>query len=221
MTVTVEEYTSSEVTVFGYVVGAPGGVNGTNGVTISLSSAKPLLTVLSMAGGLSDRASRTITIQRQDRTVMPFTVFIPNEPNEALKELNDTKVYPGDTLVVPRAGIVYILGNVGRPSGVIMNEDGKTTLMEALSQAGSPLPSAGLGKVMIFHKANGQYTPTALQVDLGKILHGKEPDIDLKPEDVIWVPFSFGQKYPCKCSSDCCGRGQCNCHWNCVHALIQ
>jgi polysaccharide export outer membrane protein len=100
-------------------------------------------------------------------------------------------IYPGDTIVVPRAGIVYILGDVGLPHGVVMQENGEISLMQALSQAGSPLPNAGLKKVKIFRKADGQYQP--LTVNLGMMTKGKIPDIQLKAEDVIWVPYSFGK----------------------------
>jgi polysaccharide export outer membrane protein len=186
--VTVEEYAASEVTVFGYVVGQSI-ASQTNGLAIPLSAPKPLLTVLSMAGGLSDRASRTVTIQRRDHSVKPFSIFLPNDPSESL--VNDTIVYPGDIVMVPRSGIVYLLGNVGHPTGVYMNEDGKISLMEALSQGGSPLPTSALRNVMIFRKNSDQYT--RLHVNLGKIIKGKEPDIALKPEDVIWVPFSYGK----------------------------
>lgn len=183
-----ESYSFHTVTVFGYVMGAPGGV-GTNGVSIPLPSPRPLLTVLAIAGGLSDRASHTITIQRRDRSIKPFTAFIPNNPEEALA--NQPMIYPGDIVDVPRAGIVYILGDVGTPHGVVMQEDGKISLMQALSQAGSTLPNASLKSVMVFRKADGDYKQ--LSVNVGKIAKGKDPDIDLKAEDVIWVPFSFGK----------------------------
>jgi len=183
-----ESYSFHTVTVFGYVVGAPGGM-GTNGVSLALPSPRPLLTVLAMAGGLNDRASHTITIQRRDRSIKPFSVFIPNNPEEALA--NQPMIYPGDIVDVPRAGIVYILGDVGTPHGVVMQEDGKISLMQALSQAGSALPTAGLKNVMVFRREDGDYKP--LSVNVGKIVRGKDPDIALKAEDVVWVPFSYGK----------------------------
>ncbi len=179
---------SHAVTLFGYV-GGSASAGAANGLSIPLLAARPLMTVLSMAGGLSDRASRTVTIQRGDSSVKPFKVYLPNDPDEALA--HQPLIYPGDTIVVPRAGIVYILGDVGQPHGVIMQENGQISLLQALSQAGSPLPSAGLAKIMIFRKDNGQYEH--LPVNVGQMVKGKIPDIQLLPEDVVWVPFSFGK----------------------------
>jgi polysaccharide export outer membrane protein len=187
--VTIEEYGASEVTIFGYVVGQSITAQ-TNGQAIPLFSPKPLLTVLSMAGGLSEHSSRTVTVQRRDRSIKPFTVFLPNNPAEALA--NDTLIYPGDIVMVPRAGLVYLLGNVGHPTGVYMNEDGEISLMQALTQAGGPMTTAALRNVMVFRKNGSQYAPP-LQVNVGKITKGAAPDIPLNPEDVIWVGFSYGK----------------------------
>jgi polysaccharide export outer membrane protein len=176
------------VTVFGYIGGSTS-AGAANGLSIPLLAARPLMTVLSMAGGLNDRASHTVTVQRGDQSVKPFKVFLPNDPDQALA--NQPMIYPGDTIVVPRAGIVYILGDVGQPHGVVMQEDGQISLLQALSQAGSPLPSAGLAKIMIFRKDGGQYEH--LPVNVGQMVKGKIPDIPLKSEDVVWVPFSFGK----------------------------
>lgn len=178
---------SHAVSVFGFIGGSSS--VGQFGISIPLLSARPLLAVLAMAGGLNDRASHTVTIQRADPNTKPFKVFLPNDPDVDLA--NQPMIYPGDTIVVPRAGLVYILGDVGTPHGVVMQEDGNITLMQALSQAGSTLPTAGLKRVMIFRKASGTYQQ--LPVNVGQMLKGKTPDIQMEAEDVVWVPFSYGK----------------------------
>ncbi len=46
-------------------------------------------------------------------------------------------VNPGDKVVVPKAGIVYVLGDVGRPGGYPMtNNDGTLTVLQAIAAAG-------------------------------------------------------------------------------------
>ena len=59
--------------------------------------------------------------------------------NDARDALSKTVlVYPGDTIVVPRAGIVYILGDVNRPGGYVMsNNEGQLTLLQAFALAGA------------------------------------------------------------------------------------
>ena len=202
VSVSIDDYTSSSsVTVYGFVNGGgtlpgvspliSGGLAGSNmtGTTLPLDTPRPLLSVLAMAGGLNDRASHTITIKRRDPNIKPFSVRIPNDPDIALA--NDPLIYPGDIVVVPRAGIVYILGDVTQAHGVVMQEDGKITLMQALSQAGSPETNAKLSKLMIFRKTNGQYQ--SLKINLGDMVKGKIPDVDLMAEDVVWVPLSLGK----------------------------
>jgi polysaccharide export outer membrane protein len=44
---------------------------------------------------------------------------------------------------------------------------------------------------MVFRRADGEYKQ--LSVDVGKVSKGKAPDIDLKAEDVVWVPYSYGK----------------------------
>jgi len=186
--VRVESYSSSSsVSVFGYVIGATS-TSGTTGIAVPISTPRPLLAVLSLAGGLSDRASRTVTIQRRDRSIAPFRVTLPNDPS--LSQLDNTLIYPGDIVIVPRAGYVYVLGSVAHSSAVLMSEDGRISLMEALSQVGSPITSASL-RLTVFRKTDGRYQ--SMPVNLGKIVKGRQPDIELRAEDVIWVPFSFGK----------------------------
>ena len=63
--------------------------------------------------------------------------------------------------------------------------------MQALSQAGSTLPNSGLRNVMVFRRADGDYKQ--ISVNVGKVAKGKAPDIELKAEDVVWVPYSYGK----------------------------
>ena len=186
--VTVDEYASSSVTVFGYIVGQST-TSQTRGTTIPLATPKPLLTVLALAGGFTDLASRTVVIQRRDQTVPAFSVAVLNEglPDPAHNPL----IYPGDTIMVPRAGLVYVLGSVGRPSAVYMTEDGRLSLLQALTQAGSSIPAAALRHVLIFRKEGSSYNE--IKVDVGKVIQGKAPDLTMAAQDVIWVPFSYGK----------------------------
>jgi polysaccharide export outer membrane protein len=72
-----------------------------------------------------------------------------------------------------------------------MNENGGLSLMQALTDAGSTLPTSSLKNVMLFRKTDGLYHP--LRVDVGRVLNGKDPDLRLDPQDVVWVPFSYGK----------------------------
>lgn len=186
--VTVDTYGSSSVTVYGYVNGVTASA-ATNGLVLPLPAPKPLLTVLAMAGGLADRASHTVIVRRADQSADPISVFVPGDTDAALAD--QMMIYPGDIVEVPRAGIVYVLGNVGHAQGIVMQENGKISLLQALSLAGGTLPSSGLSKITVYRKTNGQYS--LFSVNVGKIVRGKAADVPMQAEDILWVPFSFGK----------------------------
>ena len=101
-------------------------------------------------------------------------------------------VYPGDTVVVPKAGIVYILGDVNRPGGIVMdNNSSEMTLLQALAMAGGVARTAKQGHAKLLHKDGTGYKET--QLSLGDIQNGKQQDIALAAGDVLYVPFSYAK----------------------------
>ena len=71
--------------------------------------------MLALAGGLTDLADRKVTIQRHaSKERVKFVVS--NSANAALDA--SVSVFPGDTVIVPKADVVYILGDVNRPGGI-------------------------------------------------------------------------------------------------------
>jgi polysaccharide export outer membrane protein len=99
---------------------------------------------------------------------------------------NNVQVYPGDLILVPRAGIVYVLGEVNRPGGFVMQDSGKITLLQALAQAGGASKSASLSKAVLMRKNAQGYATTKLHV--GKIEKGENPDLELHANDILFVP---------------------------------
>jgi len=57
---------------------------------------------------------------------------------------NDVDIRPGDTLSVSRSGVVYIIGDVGRPGGYLIENNGHLTILQALAlaQAATARPSS-------------------------------------------------------------------------------
>jgi polysaccharide export outer membrane protein len=99
---------------------------------------------------------------------------------------NNVQIYPGDLIVVPRAGIVYVLGDVNRPGGFVMQDSGKITLLQALAQAGGASKSASLNKAVLMSRNAQGYATTKLHV--GKIEKGEAPDLELHANDILFVP---------------------------------
>jgi polysaccharide export outer membrane protein len=179
VTLVVEEYAAQQVSVMGQV---------RNPGTYAITAPVSVLKILSNAGGLTDVADRNITIQRHGDSRETVKYFLSNTSDAALD--NSVKVYPGDIVIVPKAGIVYVLGDVGRPGGYTMSDnESQMTVLAAVATAGGTNKSAITSKVKLVRK-----TPsgtTEIPISLSAMQAGKRPDIALQPNDVLYVPFSY------------------------------
>ena len=171
-----KDFTSSGISVAGEV-GKPG--------FYSALGPHRLFDVLQLAGGTTDKASNIVTISHRDQPD-PTTVTISRDPAEM--GARNVELRPGDTVVVPRAGIVYVLGEVTRPGGYVLNATGGVTVVQVVAAAGGPTHLASYGKTTLLHR-----TPTGFQeqkINLKKMLRGKMQDIALNNEDILFVPSS-------------------------------
>jgi polysaccharide export outer membrane protein len=176
VSVFVKEYTSSGISVAGEV-SKPG--------VYSALGPHRLFDILQAAGGLTDRAGSTITVSHRGG-VNPVTVELPKDPGE-LPRVN-VELFPGDTLVVPKAGIVYVLGEVNKPGGYVLNSTGGVTLLRVVAAAGGPTHAAAVGGTKMLRR-----TPTGLQelpVPLKDLLRAKVADMPVQADDIIYVPSS-------------------------------
>jgi polysaccharide biosynthesis/export protein len=144
-----------------------------------------LFDLLSMAGGLTEKAGRTVTIVHRGESNPKVELRLPESLAEDTQ--NNIEVLPGDTIIVARAGIVYVVGDVHRPSGFLI-EDNSLTVLKALALAGGSTRTSSLNRTKILRQ-----TPNGVQeipVRLKKVLHAKAPDVALVKGDVLFVPGS-------------------------------
>jgi polysaccharide export outer membrane protein len=176
VSVYVKEYTSSGISVVGEVA-KPG--------VYSALGPHRLFDILQAAGGLTDRAAGTVTISHRS-SENPITVELPKDPGE-LSRVN-AELLPGDTVVVPRAGIVYVLGEVNKPGGYVLNPTGGVTMLRVIAAAGGPTRAAAVGGTkMLRRTTNGLQE---LPVPLKDLLRAKVADIPVQADDIIYVPAS-------------------------------
>lgn len=179
VSVLIEEYATQKISVLGQVKN-PG--------AFTLAAPRNLLDVLALAGGLTEVADRKITVLRADKTASA-TTFLPNDPQAGLK--STLVVYPGDTVLVPKAGIVYVLGDVGHPGGFVMQDDAKMTVLEAVALASGTNRTAKEDSTRLIRKINGNYQDET--IPLKDIEQGKHPDMQLEAGDVLYIPFSLAK----------------------------
>jgi polysaccharide export outer membrane protein len=113
----------------------------------------------------------------------------------------------GDVVMVPRAGIVYVIGAVSRPGGfVLSNDQEQMSTLKLLSLAGGLLHTARSEHAVILRKdSTGQQKET--QVDLKKILQRKTEDVALHPSDILFVPESGGKRAVIRATETALGIG--------------
>jgi polysaccharide export outer membrane protein len=175
VTVFIGEYATQGATVVGEV-SKPG--------TYPVMGSRRLLDVISMAGGLTEKAGKQVTVTHRDQPEDPVMVTLPR----SLEGISDNNVYilPGDTIVVSKAGIVYVVGEVGRPGGFVFDNSDSLTILQALALAEGAKPTASLDHARIIRKtADGVQD---LPIPLSKILAAKSADQKLQANDIVFVP---------------------------------
>jgi len=118
----------------------------------------------------------------------------------SLKELLDSSdpranvlIYPGDTVKVSRAGIVYVVGQVHKPGGFLLKTNENISVLQAIALAEGLTPNSKGSEARIFQPATSG-APKEIPINLDKILAGKAPSVFLKPNDVLFVPNSAGKE---------------------------
>jgi polysaccharide export outer membrane protein len=113
-----------------------------------------------------------------------------NELMEAGNTKNNITLQAGDVVTVPHAGIVYVLGAVGRPGGfVLTNDREQLTALKILALAGGYTNVAKTNRAVVLRKDDkGQQHE--VQLDLKKIQNRQAEDVQLQPSDILYVPES-------------------------------
>lgn len=172
----VDEYTSQGVSVLGEVTKP--------GIYPALGQPR-LLDVISAAGGFTEKAGKSITVTHRSQPDQSVTV--PISRNLEKHPESNVPIYAGDMISVGRADVVYVVGDVVRPSGLLMN-DGQVTVLRAIALAGGTTSTSKLNSARIIRK--GPSGLTEVPVQLKKLLEAKIQDVPLQPDDILFVPTS-------------------------------
>lgn len=136
--------------------------------TITLS----LLGKIQVQGMKVSEAEKEITKQLEEYLVSPVVVV---EVSERIDEKEKRSV--------------SVLGSVQKPGSYEIPLEGKLTLLKVISLAGGFSDVANVKNIKVIRKEGGK--THVIHANAEAIISGKEPDIDLKPEDVIHVGESF------------------------------
>lgn len=180
-TVSIVEYATQGITVNGDVKNP--GIYPALGVRM-------LNDVIAAAGGLLPTSASKVIITHRDDSEHPAEVTY--NPGALTPKIPNVQIFPGDSILVPRAGIVYVLGDVNRSGGFALDGRQDLTLQEAIALADGTGKAAALKRVQVVRSLNDG-RKEAMTVSIKDIYKGKAPDVILHDGDVVYVPTSTGK----------------------------
>ena len=203
VSVFVKEQNSAPVTVVG-------AVNHT--MVYQVVRPTTLLEVLTAAGGIADTAGSMVIVTRPIRsnTAKEEPTNATTDPTreeqkitirvQDLLESGDSvyniQIYGGDTVTVPPAGIIYVLGfGVMQPGGYVLQGHGEQiTVLKAVALAHglTNFAKSDAAVIMRNNPATGQ--KDAIPVRIKKIENHKSDDVPLQSNDILYVPDNKGMK---------------------------
>jgi len=175
---------------------------------VQLQGRKTLFEVLSMAGGLQPEAGYLVQVTRplkNGKIPLPAAQADPsaqmsvasirlkniiNVPNAC----ENIEVLAGDTVSVPKAGIVYVVGSVVKPGGYPLGESESLSALQVISLAEGLQGTASPSKARILRTVPGSPRRAEIPVNLSRLMDGKITDLQLQADDVLFVPGSKAKK---------------------------
>lgn len=171
----------------------------------SLQGPRHLIDVLSEAGGTRPDAGSRVVITRELRWgTLPLsgahadtsgrftTASLPlTEVLAGSRPADNILVEPGDVISVPKEEIVYVLGNVKRAGGFPLSSRESISLLQALTLAEGLDHDAASNHAKILRTPRGNDgRHQEIPIDIGRIQQGKDADVPLFPNDILFVPNS-------------------------------
>ena len=200
----VKDFQSQPVAVIGAVM-QPG--------RFKLQRRMRLLELLSQAGGKSGNSGTTINLIRSQEYNFcsnPTGITKPGEAannekpaddifagqlitlnlNDVLLGTPETNIYvePGDTVSIPDADQVFLVGGVMRPGPIVMRQT--LRLSEAIGMAGGFFTDVSKNKIHVSRQIAGSTQREDIIVDFEAVEKKKAEDLILRPSDVIEVRSS-------------------------------
>jgi polysaccharide biosynthesis/export protein len=184
ISIEVVDYASQPVTVLGAVTNS--------GIYQLRGNKKTVADVLAMAAGLQPQAGYAVRVTRKGNGQT-----ISYNLRDILQggRLHDVAtVEPYDVITVPRAELIYVVGDVRKPGGFAMGEKENTSVVQALALAEGPQSTASLGSCMVLRSEPGRTDRKKIKVDVKRILAGKDADPGMQGDDILFIPSSTAKK---------------------------
>jgi polysaccharide biosynthesis/export protein len=197
--VSVVEVRSQPVSVLG-AVNAPG--------VHQVQGHKTLLEMLALAGGIRQDAGYSVRLTRElEWGCIPLPTATSDASGQfSVAELNlrkimeaknpeeNIQIFPHDVISVPKAEMVYVIGDVRRSGGFVLGEHQSISVLQAVSLAEGLNNTADTRHARILRLKREADQREELPVDVKDVLNGKKPDVPLQGDDILFIPGSTGKR---------------------------
>src|SRR6267142_2541366 len=169
---------------------------------------KTLLEMLALAGGIRSDAGYSVRITRQlEWCCIPLPKTAPDASGRfSVAELNlkkimeaknpeeNIQIFPHDVISVPKAEMVYVIGEVKRSGGFVLGEHQSISVLQVLSLAEGLNTTADARHARILRLNRDADKREEMAVDVKDVLNGKKADVALRGDDILFIPGSTGKK---------------------------
>ena len=189
VTVTIVEYFSRPISVTG-AVHKP--------TTFQAVGTVSLLDAVTRAEGLTQDAGPEILVTRRQRGgVENYVSLVQRIPVKALIEAADPEfniaLHGGEEIRVPKAGRIYVVGNVKKPGDYAAGDATDTTVLKVLAMSEGLAPYASK-QAYIFRREAATGAKNEIPLPLSRILQRKSPDVPLLANDILYIPDNRGKR---------------------------
>ena len=176
--VTVVEYHSRPISVMGAVK---------KPLTFQSVGTVTLLDALARAEGLSIEAGTEIllSIPQENAPARIEHISVKRLLNDADASANFL-LHGGEQIRVPEASRIFVVGNVHKPGGFVVKEEGDTSVLRMIALSEGLLPFST--KLAYVYRRDESGAKQEIPVELDKIMQRKSPDVALQANDVLYIP---------------------------------
>jgi polysaccharide export outer membrane protein len=189
----IEEYHGRTITILGSV---------SKPSVYSLTRRTTILDALSLAGGALPNSGNTVTIVRGEASAEATDAPVGSVRIIDVARLTrgedlsaNVEVRNGDVINVSPAQVVYVVGAVTKPGGyVLANPTDGVSVVQAVALAEGFQPLAATHRGLIIRQSTSEQGRREIAVDVQSIMNGKNTDLILAPNDILYIPESNGKK---------------------------
>jgi polysaccharide export outer membrane protein len=170
-----------------------------------------LLELLAQGGGVTDEAGSVVIVTRKghipDKSDAAGPIDATGSDTQTitirLQDLLESgnpvyniQIYGGDTVSVPKAGIVYVMGGgIAQPGGYILQSHGEqVTVLKAVALAHGLTGFAKADRAVIMRNNTDTGQKDMIPVHIKQIQNQKTDDVMMKSNDILYIPDSKGLK---------------------------